>query len=601
MTKISINSPGGGSSSPGSLQLENGDAMDSTLRYVTDTSNTKSKLLLSDTDTRVEGSLVVDGGAATPRVIIDADTNVARILSIRTNDLPRWALRVDDTESGSNAGSNFAIRRYNDAGVFIDAPFAINRANGRVSILERLLLEADSTATTQSTAVLQNPTTNSGIAIVPSGTGAITAAIPDGTSTGGNARGANAVDLQMVRSSSNQVASGQSSFQSGENNRTTGLRGVTFGQDNINSTGRNGVTIGQQNNNSGVNSFAGGYNSTVSAAESFSFGNGNSVSGAYAIAVGGQSNNVSSTNGSVLGGSSNTASTNTHATVVGGFSNTSSGSNSVSGGQSNTASGGNSVALGNNNISSSRNAISIGERNTTNQTETYAIGYENTVSSQYGAAIGANNTVSNSIRNYAFGFQNTSNSSTGQSLAIGFNCIASAQHAITLGFLSRSYIYGQLSFANGVFSTVADSQQSTAISRREATLTTTQTTILSTDGTGVTGLLIPFGNNRSWNVVIDYVAVVTAITGTATGVSVGDTKTQGIVLGFKRLGGVSSIVGAPGSTYTNEDASMATALLTPTAGASQQLQLTFTSPSYAGGGSVTYRIVARVKLVEVAW
>jgi len=48
---------------------------------------------------------------------------------------------------------------------------------------------------------------NIGIALSPKGTGAITAQVPDGTTAGGNARGANSVDLQMSRVANTQVAS----------------------------------------------------------------------------------------------------------------------------------------------------------------------------------------------------------------------------------------------------------------------------------------------------------------------------------------------------------------------------------------------------------
>ena len=38
-----------------------------------------------------------------------------------------------------------------------------------------------------------------------------------------------------------------------------------------------------------------------------------------------------------------------------------------------------------------------------------------------------------------------------------------------------------------------------------------------------------------------------------------------------------------------------------TAGASQEMALTFTGPTFVGGGSVTMRVVARIELSEVAW
>jgi len=77
--------------------------------------------------------LHIDGGASTTRVKIDADNGVSRILSFRTDDVQRWALRVDGTESGSNSGADFQVRRYNDAGAHIDNPIAINRATGNVT------------------------------------------------------------------------------------------------------------------------------------------------------------------------------------------------------------------------------------------------------------------------------------------------------------------------------------------------------------------------------------------------------------------------------------------------------------------------------------
>jgi hypothetical protein len=45
----------------------------------------------------------------------------------------RWAMSANNSaETGSNAGSNFAFMRYNDAGGYIDTPLQINRANGRI-------------------------------------------------------------------------------------------------------------------------------------------------------------------------------------------------------------------------------------------------------------------------------------------------------------------------------------------------------------------------------------------------------------------------------------------------------------------------------------
>jgi len=82
--------------------------------------------------------LHIDGGASTTRVKIDADNGVSRILSFRTDDVQRWSLRVDGVESGSNSGADFQLRRYNDAGTFIDHPISINRATGNITTSQNL-------------------------------------------------------------------------------------------------------------------------------------------------------------------------------------------------------------------------------------------------------------------------------------------------------------------------------------------------------------------------------------------------------------------------------------------------------------------------------
>ncbi|PWU50660.1 hypothetical protein DLJ47_23525 [Micromonospora sp. S4605] len=47
----------------------------------------------------------------------------------------RWKIRAtNDAETGSNAGTNFQLLRYNDSGTLVDAPLAVNRSTGQVSI-----------------------------------------------------------------------------------------------------------------------------------------------------------------------------------------------------------------------------------------------------------------------------------------------------------------------------------------------------------------------------------------------------------------------------------------------------------------------------------
>ena len=73
---------------------------------------------------------------AVNRFIMSANASIAKIFSFRSANLPRWAFRVDGTESGANAGADLAIRRYDDAGTFIDAPMTFDRSDGTASILK---------------------------------------------------------------------------------------------------------------------------------------------------------------------------------------------------------------------------------------------------------------------------------------------------------------------------------------------------------------------------------------------------------------------------------------------------------------------------------
>jgi len=114
-------------------------------------------------------------------------------------------------------------------------------------------------------------TTNVSVSIVPKGSGAFTLAVPDGTSTGGNARGDNAIDLQATRTAAAQVASGTRSFVAGLGNTASGT---------------NATAIGHANTVSGQNSGSIGVSNVVSGNQSFAFGNTHSVANDNAAAFG---------------------------------------------------------------------------------------------------------------------------------------------------------------------------------------------------------------------------------------------------------------------------------------------------------------------------
>ena len=125
-------------------KIENGtDGSGQLTIKTTNTAGTETLALKIDSTQKSTfyNDIILSSGAATKRLILDADVNVARIFSIRTNNLPRWAVRVDGTESGTNAGSDFAIRRYDDTGAFVDAPLTITRSTGQSTFAKKVVIE----------------------------------------------------------------------------------------------------------------------------------------------------------------------------------------------------------------------------------------------------------------------------------------------------------------------------------------------------------------------------------------------------------------------------------------------------------------------------
>jgi hypothetical protein len=91
---------------------------------------------------RATGGVTLTGAltlaAASPEIILNKSSKVsqANYIQGQIGSVPRWIMAIGDSssESGGNAGSDFTIFRYSDAGAYIDAPFNIHRATGNVAV-----------------------------------------------------------------------------------------------------------------------------------------------------------------------------------------------------------------------------------------------------------------------------------------------------------------------------------------------------------------------------------------------------------------------------------------------------------------------------------
>ena len=99
------------------------------------------------------GSIAAAGGTITGALTLSpplgwatlgmrATTGNRNVIQAYTGALQRWEIDLGDgtTESGSNAGSNFGIARFTDAGAYIDFPLMIVRSTGNVALSQNLFL-----------------------------------------------------------------------------------------------------------------------------------------------------------------------------------------------------------------------------------------------------------------------------------------------------------------------------------------------------------------------------------------------------------------------------------------------------------------------------
>lgn len=194
----------------------------------------------------------------------------------------------------------------------------------------------------------------------------------------GNARGANALDIQSARNAVTQVAGGKKSVAIGAWNTASNTYNISIGFQNNNTGSGYATAIGVNNTVSGYEAMASGYNNTASGAYSTASGAYNSASGSSSVAVG-----------------VHTTASNTAAVAVG---------------KSVTASGNSSSVFGSGSTASATDSVAIGNGVSTNQSGSLILGSNNASAALY----------LNNSKNFAFIHTNNPNPTFGGGVGVIF-------------------------------------------------------------------------------------------------------------------------------------------------------------------------------------
>jgi hypothetical protein len=416
--------------------------------------------------------------------------------------------------------------------------------------------------------------TNIDVALVAKGTGATLAQVPDSTATGGNKRGTYATDLQKIRSTAVQVASGNySTIAGGQRNTASGAYSA-IGGGYSNTASGSGATVagGEVNTASGsvYPTIAGGTGNTASSNYSFVGGGqsneaktnthatcvggiSNDATGQYSFVGGGASNIASSQYSFVGGGQSNEAKTNPHATCVGGISNDATGNYSfVGGGQSNIASSSSASVLSgrDNTVSGSYSSVASGRSNT-------AFGSYSCISG------GRNNTASGEYSFISGGFYGTTRSIIGYHVFPACSAPIAANPGVT---------------------------QSALLLLGRETTDATPTVLCSNSSAAITTNQVLLPNNSAYSFSGEVIAGVTAA---------GDTARWTIDGAIKRGANATSLamVGTPTVTMTHNDAGAAAWSVAVTADPTKggiKVEVT-------GAAATTIRWVCKINTTEMTY
>jgi hypothetical protein len=191
-----------------------------------------------------DSALVIDDAVVAYAITGDASTDI--ITAVGHNFTANQGVRFPTLTGGSgltSATTNYFVRDISGD------TFKVSTTSGGSAVNFTTNITAGTVIAVQANVAIRNNSaeTNSALVLTPKGNGALIAGPkPDGTLTGGNPRGTNAVDLQLVRSGGSglDVASGNLSvIVGGDRNRASGTWAVVVGG-NVNQATNNSTFVG---------------------------------------------------------------------------------------------------------------------------------------------------------------------------------------------------------------------------------------------------------------------------------------------------------------------------------------------------------------------
>lgn len=308
------------------------------------------------------GSVVVTAGAG-QNVQLDSgyQTTISAVTGIGIGATDANAYTINIGTGGSkqvNLGGELLINSdqgtagqvLTSQGAGLPAVWAAAGGGGLVDWTEALTTTSPNSglASAASLTAKGSPGADVDAALVPVGNGALITAVADGTASGGNKRGAYAVDLLRVRTAATQIASGTAAVLTGGSyNTASGDSSVVAGGgDNVASAAFSVVSGGGANQATALQATVSGGGSNLAESESSTVGGGfdNNARGEAATVAGGKNNKTDFSNvgafANTIGGGYGNKTYGDTSTVAGGQSNTAAGSfGTVGGGQNNSALG----------------------------------------------------------------------------------------------------------------------------------------------------------------------------------------------------------------------------------------------------------------------